>query len=47
MADPSSSFSAAADASHLADDSNDWKAIRTTVVANQSVLGQGIFLLIR
>jgi hypothetical protein len=47
MADPSSSsaaapqllspFSAAADAAHLADDSNDWKAIRTTVVANQSV----------
>jgi hypothetical protein len=46
MADPSSSsagaarlssFSAAADAAHLDDDSNDWKALQTTVVANQSV----------
>jgi hypothetical protein len=32
-----SSFSAAADAAHLDDDSNDWKALRTTVVANQAV----------
>ncbi|KAJ5039433.1 hypothetical protein EN45_020090 [Penicillium chrysogenum] len=45
MADPSSSaaaaqlssFSAAADTAHLGDDSNDWKALRTSVVANQSV----------
>jgi hypothetical protein len=36
MANPSP-FSTAADAAHLANDSNDWKAIRTTVVANQAV----------
>jgi hypothetical protein len=45
MADPSpsaaatqlSSFSDATDTAHLDDDSNDWKAVRTSIVANESV----------